>query len=164
MNPSFRIEIPRRSPNCCHGQENFQPGMEYHSFLTEDEKGNLLRKDYCESCWKEAAGEGRVTSWSSKVPTKKGGKRLPIDRNERALELLKESLSKEEAPEAFVLALFLARSRYAALRKELPEGTSLYEVLATEEMLVVPRVKLSTLQIATIQARLAERFSLEAAS
>lgn len=153
------LKIPRRSPICSIGGEPFKAGMEFISHLYEGDKGILFRKDFCMHC-KSTENGVPVGLWKGKVPHPKERK-LPLERNARALELLHRALEEstnEAAEEAFVLALFLARGRLIVARQEL-EGRILYEVLATEEMLAVPRLALSNLEIAKIQNRLADLFS-----
>lgn len=161
MNPLFRIEVPRRAPACGNCKKILVVGDSYYSVLSLQEKDFPVRIDYCQECWQEHLGKNALGSWKGKVPPK-NEKRKTVDRNAKALELLKASLKKEalaDQEEAFVLSLYLARNRQIALRKELSSNTSLYEILATEEMLVVPKLKLSTLEIDKIQERLAKKFS-----
>lgn len=152
------LKIPRRNGACHAGGEPFTPGMEFTSHLYEAEKGEMVRKDFCTAC-SPAEKEGSLGRWKGKVPHPKE-KKLPVERNARALELLKLALEEKADSEAFVLALYLARARLIALRQELKEQ-SVYEVLATEEMLAVPRMQLSSLEIEKIQMRLAQQFSSE---
>jgi hypothetical protein len=147
------------------GQEEFLPGMEFYSALVEgEEKGSYQRYDYCAPCWTQLDPQKQhpklISSWKSKVPIKKLAEELPKQRDARVLVLLKEAiLQNKHLDEAFVLALYLARKRLIALRQEmtLPSGdpASLYEVLETEEMLCVPRLRLSGLQVEKIQQSLA---------
>ncbi len=171
MRPSFQLEIPRRASRCAKGGEEFIPGMDYFSCVTEAENGTFARQDYCPACWKEGEGEvaeGRLY-WKSRVPSKKeesasAASRLQhLNRDEKILYLLGEALlseSRESKEEAFVLALYLARRRFLLLRRELvdkgkEQTVNLYEVAATEEMIAVPKIKLSELQIAQVQERVA---------
>ena len=153
------LKIPRRS-NACHDKgEQFKPGMEFISHLFESEKGEVVRKDFCLTCADLEKG-GSFGRWKGKVPYPKE-KKLPVERNARALELLRRALEEDQAAsEAFVLALYLARARLIVARQEF-EGKIFYEVIATEEMLAVTRVPLSQLEIAKIQTRLAHQFSAE---
>lgn len=170
MKNPFQIEIPRRSQSCFAGKEIFIPGMDYYSTLEEDESGNWSRRDFCPACWEkfacEEAFKNSWSHWKSKVGIKKAAD-LPADRSERALILLKEALAKsaeEDKDEAFVLALFLARNKKLALREEVKHSDgslyNIYEVIATEEMLAVPKLDLSQLQVAKVQQVLAQKFRL----
>lgn len=160
----FQVEIPRRARCCAAGDHPFKPEDPYASVLAEDEKGELLRHDYCMPCWEEGAEErwkeAGQSCWRGKVP-KKEKRELPPDRTDRALTLLHEALQEgtdAKMAEAFVLALFLARKRVMSLRKQLNRDgqvIQVYEVLATEEMIAVPRHDLKTLPIAGIQRRIA---------
>lgn len=164
---TFQIEIPRRAACCLKGQEEFQPGMEFYSILIEgEEKGRYQRHDYCAPCWNLIDVQTRypqlVSHWKSRVPAKKLVDELPKQRDARVLALLKEAILHDRShDEAFVLALYLARKRLIALRQEmtLPDGKpgSLYEVLETEDMLCVPRMRLSELEVEKIQHSLAEQ-------
>jgi hypothetical protein len=91
---------------------------------------------------------------------------MPQRRDERALCLLKEALTREGADdqaEAFVLALYLARKRLLILRQELVTEDHiprlLYEIPAVEEMLCVRKLALDDSQAKKIQQTLAIKFS-----
>ena len=168
MKSLFQIEIPRRSNSCSKGFETLQPGMDYYSVLHEDEVLGLKRQDFCPTCWEASGREEALTTgkthWKSKVSTKKDDKFLSLNRDERVLELLRETLQhnhEDALTEGFVLALYLARKRIIALRQELKQEdgsyVNLYEILATEEMICVKKAELPHLQIEKIQLKLASR-------
>ena len=165
MTSFFRIEIPRRSATCFKGGETFKAGDPYYSLVKEEEKEKLLREDYCLACWEKASiNKEALTVWKGKVP-KKHEKKQPVDRNLKALELLKEALAKDTPDshqEAFVLALYLVRFRQIVLRKELKNSLSLYEVIETEEMLTVPKLKLTSAQTKDLQERIAKKLNQDA--
>jgi hypothetical protein len=172
MKPTFQIEIPRRSSSCAKGHESFAPGAEYYSVLVEGPNGELQRQDFCLTCWDESARQESVKNarsyWKSKVPKKQVTEPLSRNRDERALQLLKQALNAETPhnhEEAFVLALFLARSRVLYLRQLLQQEDgskiNLYEVAATEEMLAVKKIDLPQLQIDKIQQQLAEKMNIK---
>ena len=147
-------EVPKRKQKCFVGQEAFEAGMEYYSQLSEGENGKLNRQDFCLSCWeqwKQQGSDQHESYWRSKVLEEK--KRAPIDRNERALDLLKEALQKDDKEEAFILALYLSRNRRLAMRSQ-DERWVIYEILDTEEMLAVPKIELSALQIEKVKGSL----------
>jgi len=151
------LKIPRRQSTCQRGGEPFQPGMEFFSHLYEGEKGEWVRKDFCPACHEKSLNT--VGFWKGKVPYPKE-KKLPVERNARALALLRIALENGQEPDAFVLALYLARARLIVARQEV-DGRTLYEVLETEEMLAVTRLALSTLEIEAIQTRLAQQFATD---
>lgn len=168
MRTIFQQEIPRRKQICFMGSELFSPGMDYYSLLKEDETGKWLRHDFCIDCWEKFAGQrprnqtdDKASYWKSKVEDKKIYAKSSIDRNERALELLLQALAKnspEDIEEAFILALYLARNKKLVIRKEINhpgESSAIYEILATEELLIVPKLNLSQLQIEKIKGTLA---------
>lgn len=157
MKQIIGLEIPRRNPLCSKGQEPFEPGAAYLSFLVETPKG-LQRLDFCEKC--SPFETETVAEWRGRVPLK-SEKRMPVNRNERALELLKLALHDRNKEEAFVLGLYLARNRVLALRKEAvidQQPINLYEDIATEEIYPIPRLTLSQLQSSGIQEILAKKF------
>lgn len=166
----FQVEIPKRAL-CCHkGGETLEAGQDYFSLLVDgDSTGSYQRQDYCRPCWealsKTVKDSQIASSWRSVVPLTKCLSDLPKKRDDRALYLLKEALnspSKENIPEAFVLALYLARRRLITLRNEMKSPThgalSIYEVADTEEMLCVPKLALSDLQVEKLQLELARKF------
>jgi hypothetical protein len=160
IRPLLQQEIPRRKQNCFAGQESFVPGMEYYSLLNEDDAGKWVRRDFCLACWEKFADQKRDASyWKSKVPEEKKHPKTHADKNERALELLVTALqdpNTDTLGEAFILALYLARNKRLALRSQ-DEDVMIYEVLATEELLAVPKLDLSSLQIEKIQETLSSK-------
>jgi hypothetical protein len=165
----FQIEVPKRASSCCKGGEIFLPGAEYFSVLVKCSDEMYRRQDYCLTCW-ESNGEiskNAASSWRSSVPLKKEGSELPKQRDARAFYLLKEATSSPyndaSIAEAFVLSLYLARRRLICLRQEIhQEGKlplCLYEVAETEEMLCVPKISISDLQVEIIQIELAKKFN-----
>ena len=163
---SIHIEIPRRAVSCAHCLQLFQPGMEYFSRLMDQVKeGSYVRSDYHIDCWKQIADEP-CSLWKGKIPLKREPSELPKQRDARSLYLLKEALAicdPKSYPEAFVLSLYLARRRKIILRQErlLNDGhpALLYEIMATEEMILVPKLALSDLQVKEIQLALAAKFT-----
>ena len=166
----FQVEIPKRASVCSKGGEPLEPGQDYYSLLMEDDTaGTYQRHDYCKKCWEEEADRkgfhSKATSWRSSVPPAKGLSELPKKRDDRALYLLKEAVNSqapESIPEAFVLSLYLARRRRILLRHEMKSDArgalSIYEVADTEEMLCVPKLALSDLQVEKLQLELAKKF------
>lgn len=162
----YPIEIPRRGRLCSLTSEQFQPGSEYFSLLIEEDNEKWQRMDFCLACWPEAKkkfSEQIHTYWKAQVPIEQDKTELHRNRNEKALELLKSALqgeTDEEKAEAFVLALFLVRSRILALRQQIMRDgckVGLYEVLASEEMLPVRLLPLSQLQVEKLQVQLAKK-------
>ena len=165
----IKFEIPPRSRRCEFGKEDFSQGMEYYSVLEDTENEGFHRKDYCETCWEkllldpETASFGKV-HWKSRVPVKKQDSYSSLQRDEKAMELLKEILQdgrKEDAPQAFVLTLLLVRNKMLQFKQEILDDDGqvvlLYEVAATEEMIAVQKIDLSLIQIEKIQKILAEK-------
>lgn len=150
-------EIPRRKQTCFVGQEAFETGMEYYSLINEDDAGKWIRRDFCLDCWEKWKTENLTphdSHWKSRVQAEK--KKMPLDHNEKALELLREALQKsctEDQQEAFILALYLARNKKLALRSQ-DERWMVYEVLDTEEVLLVPKLNPAALPVEKIQASL----------
>lgn len=158
----IQIEIPRRSHRCQDGGEEFTPGMEYFSLISEEPSKGYQRFDYCPECW-EKNKEKPGIHWKSKIPEKAN---MAQDeqfksRNEKALYLLKEALkgdSNELRNEAFVLGLLLNRCKVLVARQQLEEEKmTLYEVISSEEMLCVPKVELSQIQTESLQNDLAQK-------
>ena len=166
MKKAFQIAIPRRANCCLQCQRVMQEGTEYYSLITP---GNLedhyIRQDYCLSCWAEQVNKAKGGYWKATVPFRKEPSELPKQRDARALHLLKENIlcnHLEDYSETFVLSLYLARRRRITFRRDmlLPDGKqgALYEVADTEEMLLVPKVLLSDLQVENLQLTLAKKF------
>ncbi len=147
-------EIPRRSSTCWAGQESFKPGMTYHTVLEEAQEGAFLRKDYCIQCW-ESEQKQKGVHWKSSIPKPSKIPMTNAARDERALEIFKRKQITPE--ETFVLALYLQRRKKIALRRELVEK-SVYEILDTEEIVVIDKIPLTHLAIEQIQASLIEKF------
>lgn len=167
----FQMEIPRRSHQCVKGQELLAPDVEYFSVLLENGEGSLQRQDYCSACWQASRTLESFSHvkgyWKARVASKKDNFELAhaLSRDEKAFQLLKHALSanSEDAfEEAFVLALYLARRRLIILRQKIRHDNGseiyLYEVTATEEMLAVKKIELSSIKIEKIQLQLAAKF------
>lgn len=163
----FQVVIPKRAQHCVLGQEPFEQGAEYHSILIEDpeQQNGFQRKDYCVQCWEQTSIDlGEVHScWTSSVKEKKEKEEFSRDRDTRAMELLRVALQEESETaraEAFVLALYLTRRRLLIWRQQRQQDAHpflLYEVAETEEILSIPRVELSSLQVEEIQKQLASK-------
>lgn len=164
MKPVFQLEIPKRGNQCAQGNEPLTPGMDYYSVLVDDEELGLKRLDYCPACWEKIKNEVKARSqWKAKVVAKKEEAPIHLNRDEKIMYLLKESM-KLDTPEAhaetFVLALFLARRRILYLRQEVKEDDSImqiYEEAATEDMLTIRKIQLSQLQTDKIQLDVAKK-------
>jgi len=165
----FQIDIPKRASCCFKGGEPLTHGSEYCSALIKNEDESYQRQDYCLTCWKEIQNHLASHSWKSAVPLKKEASELPKHRDDRAFYLLKEALSSphhdQNIAEAFILALYLARRRLIYLRQEIhQEGklpVNVYEVAETEEMLCVPKISISALEVEKIQVALAKKMSVK---
>ena len=157
MKTLFQIEIPKRGSHCSSCNSLLEPETEYGSVITSAD--GMVRKDYCSSCCEQT--EGGLAHWRGVVPKRMKEEPLPKDREERALVLLKRMLGDEEAShaEAFVLALYLHRKKMLHLRQEMTRDEGqvyfLYEVVDTEEMLAVPKVKISSSEVDQLQKKVA---------
>lgn len=165
MKKYFNIEIPRRHSQCSHAQEELVPGNDMYSAIFEEDQ-SFLREDYCSQCWtqlqKDAKLQDAVTHWKSVVPDKKEVKEIYLDRDEKALALLKQfSISEqlEELQQAMILALYLTRRRKLYQRKEVEsdEGVVqvLFEVAQSQEILPVKKIELETIDIPKTQKLIA---------
>ena len=155
-------EIPRRSRECLSCGIPFKPEMNYVSAVAEQGEG-WERKDFCLKCWEssDSRREGSSTYWKATVP-KKTKKEISIERETRALQLLKEAVANEQQTgEAYILALFLVRRRWLILRKEMTQENDqtlgLYEIPTTEEIIPVRKIDLNTIEIETIQKQIAQK-------
>jgi len=161
----FQFEIPKRSPNCSVCQQSFLAGASYYSFLFQEEKKLWTRQDFCVLCGEKFADGEKHKGlsgwyWKSQVSDKPKAA-APVDRVDKAFEILHEVLNKdslEAQEEAYVLSLYLMRQKKLILRKEttLPGGeiVYIYEIRDTEEMVSVPKLDLSNLQIEKIKCSL----------
>jgi len=165
----FQLEIPRRANVCITGGEPLVSGSECYSILLEGaEEGTYERRDYCAACGAQQtklhALSSVVSQWKSIIPVQKVVSDLPKQREVQALELLKETLQLNEdgaQSEAFVLALYLTRRRKIILRQEIKRESKkflLYEIAESGDMLCVPKIALSELQVEAVQEKLAKKF------
>lgn len=152
MSSVFQIEIPRRSRNCHSCTKPFSDGDVYMSVLLNDDQVEFARCDYCENCYQQVhAQEKPPIMWKGNAICISSKRKEPPDQKERLINLLRETLANpDEADEAFVIALYLARKRTLIFRHEiqLQDGRVqwVYEASATEEMFSVPKVPLEKLQ------------------
>ena len=167
MTSLIQIQIPKRSKVCRPCLEQLVAGMDYYSILYENQNKEYERQDFCSVCFANFSLNNNLALakyWKSKVPLKKETVVIPSTKNEQILNLLKNSLeqnSPTDEMKRFVLALFLARKRFMSLRKEVKQedGTTLqiYEIPETEEMILVKKIAISTLQIEEIRAQIAKQ-------
>jgi Zn-dependent M16 (insulinase) family peptidase len=146
--------------------------MEYYSCVESSESAyRYARSDFCAACWEHPSASKLTHFWTSKIPNKKidaaSGQK---ERLQQALLVLKENLQKEDAESAmaaFVLSLYLLRKRLLVFKKEIQSSElghtglcplMLCEVSETEEMLCIPKVKVSEAPIAQLKALLADLF------
>lgn len=151
---TFILQIPKRAACCSHGKEPFKEGMEYYSIIKHEKENIYVRQDYCHNCWRESKHIEK-TYWKGKIQSKETVELKSSE--ERALAYLEEILTHEDKKqEAFILALFLVRKKMLAYRKSI-EGFDLYEKLANEEMIAIPKITISQLDIPFLQKSLAEK-------
>lgn len=166
MTKVFQIEIPRRSKKCAKGEEEFAPGDHYFSILIDNQENGFCRSDFCIDCWEIAKLErvDQIDSyWKSRVSSISSMRNMEIQRtrDEKAFDLLRQALQNETLEgeeDAFLLALYLARRRLLALRKEKKKDNvhlCIYEAIETEEMLCVKKMHISSERIVKAQERLA---------
>jgi hypothetical protein len=168
MTIPFNTSLPKRAKTCFLKNEELLPGMGYFSLLVDNDSDIYERQDYCVDCWNETFKNSldKMLSkrhWKSKVPLK-AKKEIPLNRDAQILTLLKELLVEQNSrnsEEIYVLTLFLARKRVMSLRKEIIQDDNsivqLYEILDTEEMLMIKKIDLSTVQIGNIQIQIAKK-------
>lgn len=153
---TFLLQIPKRSSCCSQGREPFHEGMEYYSFIQHEKENVYLRQDYCQECWQKMQISEK-TFWKGKIQAKESVELKSSE--EKALQYLEEILNDEtKKQEVFILALFLVRKKMLVFRKSI-EGFDLYEKIATEEMLAIPKIAISQLDVASLQKNLAEKLS-----
>lgn len=160
--------IPRRARYCLGCETPFTHEMEYHSTLSDPvPEKPAVRKDFCLECWTSHADAEKAACfihWRSKVPSAKKKYEGDKERDEQALELLKEQLSDEERrAECFILALYLARKKILLQRQEISQDGkdfTLYEVAETEEMLPVEKVPVEQLNGQRIREEIYKQFQV----
>jgi hypothetical protein len=160
-------DIPRRNDLCSQCNQKIARGTTYHSALCHSSTPSAAsteRRDYCQGCWKlwedKALSVPMHWHWCATLAIAADAERAPQPKVERALALLKERLLTPE--EQFVVALFLMRQRRLILRKEIVEGEmrcQIFEEAATEEMVTVPKIDLSTVDVMVVQHALAVKLA-----
>lgn len=164
-----RLDIPKRDRRCTAGDHVFTPGDECFTFISL-EKNRWNRKDLCKSCWSNLKVNGLplnvMSYWQSKIPSiKENLPPIPLQRDERALSLLKSMMTSEDiqaAKEAYILALYLLRKKRLSLRQEIDQlGQSLllFEIVETEELLPVKKISLESHEIEILQKSISDKLS-----
>jgi hypothetical protein len=165
MNSLFQIEIPRRSAECFKGQEPLTPGTEYYSLLVNDEdEKKWVRRDFCPNCWqtmKEDVSAGQ-SYWRSRIEEKPEVVAPISTKTGRALQILKDLLSRPDGNEAeiFVLVLYLAHARQLILRRDFEKegiGYQVYEIAKQDEFLTIKKVSLMHLEGDLLQQSLSSK-------
>ncbi len=164
-------EIPSRGRTCCKGEESLQQDTIYYTLLSIDEATGYQRRDYCAKCWQEEVEAKAIpiqsVHWKATIPKRQSKKVDYAEFGEKALLLLREVVERSERQsqeEAFVLGLYLQRLKLIAARQELQrEGVNytVYEVVETAEMVMVPRVTLTAAEISHLQVSLTQKLSSE---
>ncbi|MGK5595040.1 MAG: hypothetical protein ACSNEK_06760 [Parachlamydiaceae bacterium] len=148
------LQIPKRGAHCSEGKESFHEGMQYYSYVQLAKEGVYTRHDFCQRCW-DKLNISEKTFWKGQIQKKEAI--IPKTLEEGALLYFDEIYqSSNRQDELFVLALYLTRKKLFAFRKSL-EQHDLYERLDTEEMIAIPKVALSSLNLIQLQSTLAEK-------
>lgn len=107
---------------CAASGRPFAPGTEVVSVLVERE-GELVRMDYAAEAW-SGPPEQTIAQWRCAVPQLEDASARPIDPEAwlSYFEQIQETADPEQAPTAYVLALFLLQKRRLKL-----EGARLEE-------------------------------------
>lgn len=163
----FKIHIPRRHNKCLNCSKKIEGGNEYHSVLFEQGEEEFAREDFCPECWVKVNETEKMkqacTHWKSTVPIKPSEDESSKNRIEKALELLKAGIEGEDHEKNLILAMFLQRKKIIILRQELTreDGSQylLYEVNGTEEMIPVPKVSITNINVAQIQNEILKSFN-----
>lgn len=166
MSSLFQIEIPKRNTVCSAQGERLLPGMEYYSLLIENDEQQMIRQDFCTSCWPQVADSDVVLKsrgyWKSKIDLKKS--EPASSRSDKALNLLKELLQTTplQEGEIFVLAIFLSHARKLILRQEFEKDGfkwGLYEIPRQDEFVTIKILPLAVIETDHIQKILAEKLA-----
>ncbi|MGZ3733231.1 MAG: hypothetical protein ACXU9U_05790 [Parachlamydiaceae bacterium] len=131
---------------------------------------NGVRQDFCLSCWNDDNKSLKESvsncQWKAELPSKKEIPSIPQTKQENALALLKSLLSspvEETLVETRILALYLVRKRLLTFRRDFDEEGvrySLFEVNATEEMLIVRKVSLEKANLPELQQTIATKLKI----
>ncbi len=168
MNSLFQLEIPKRQLSCALQGERLDTGKEIYSLLCEEDTSEkLIRRDYCQKCWKEVQPTLENISkriyWKSKYDKKPAPP--PSTRVQRALVLLRELINSSPCAEEeiFVLSLLLSHARQLILRKEIEQDSHtfhLYEVAKQDDYFTIKVMNLTASQITTLQQLLASKLNI----
>lgn len=163
----IKYEIPRRAHFCASQKEPFLENAEMISVLIPISEG-YERRDYCLACFENDFStleqlEGLIY-WKTVLSSKKAtGKQYT--RDERAIELLRESLGdKDQSVLCYVLALYLERRNQLVKRQEKRSKVDplvFYEVIDTGEVLVVKKIELSRIEFDKVQELLISKLNNE---
>lgn len=160
------IDIPRRATHCASKQELLVPGQLFYSLLLSNEENEVIRKDFCLSCWEE---EGKSLAkekpyWKGVVPEPAPKKRVPKEWGARALFILKELLeAREKAQECFALALYLIRRKKISLQKEYLHNGKVYWLChetGSEEQLLIPKEAITRQETENLREKVASLLHL----
>lgn len=111
--------ISKGADRCLVCGKVFQEEEDFFSSLYAD-RYNLLRKDYCVTCWTNNQDHTFFSFWKTRMPTKEEPKKRQVD--EGAILDLFLRLGEEPDPWArnlrYVLALFLLRKKHLKLKEQ----------------------------------------------
>ncbi len=155
------LSLPSRARSCAHKGEPLCAGEEYVSYLDTENK-EMVREDFCISCWKEVEEQKKGVFWRGRIAEKKQTKCTP---DEKALaycqSLIKDEPTTDHEKILFVLALYLER-RGGLTRCRHAKGVAdllIYEIPDTGETYSVKSTFLTPQEGEKIIARLNETIS-----
>lgn len=106
--------ITKAQKNCFKCLKPFETGETMHSCVEEDSTTfQLLRQDFCESCWASSEKQKTTTNWKT-IKTPEISKKTIIVDNDvlfNLFERLKDSESQRNRSYAYLLSLILMRKR-----------------------------------------------------
>ncbi len=144
---------------CSHCQKQFDDGENCYTELTWSGEGGYQRRDWCEACWADHAGELAFSVWKSvyRLPPTKDADPLKKETAESLLRQLIETEEDTETDIIFVLAVMLERKRQLVERdvKKDDAGAIIrfYEHRKTGEIFVVRDPELQLMELSHVQEK-----------
>lgn len=155
--------VSKRQKECSACEKPFADNAVFFSALTRSD-GEFQRRDYCPSCWEQAAKGNFFSFWKTRNQSAENEKKVNVA-------VLRDLFWKLESPEnhreqvfRFVLALFLCRRKVFELTgSDCCAGTQvlLFESSGSDEQIRVQDPGLNDDQIAEVTAQLKGLLQME---
>jgi len=151
-------EVQKRKNFCFQCQKEFEHNKKYTSALFFNEKEEVLREDYCQTCWNEKENRNSFSSWQGtyiKIVTE-----VKIDKKKIIEDLFKQYLHSPDPQHknyCYILALMLERKKIISEKnkkiksKNTGKKLVIYEHNKTGEAFIIEDPEIALSEVGPLQ-------------